>query len=89
MAGVSQELEDLTDVCNPASRCPAPAVYHHDGRTRTGALLNVSVERQFPRVGDVTLDARDDVVAVRIADVDGGAWLRECRGRTGREHEKD
>jgi hypothetical protein len=76
-------------VRDTASRCPAPAVNHHDGWTRAGSLLDVSVERQLAGVGNITLDAGDDVVAVGIADLERGARLREGRTRAERECEED
>src|SRR4029453_16633959 len=89
VARVSQELEDLSDMSGTAARRPSAAVNDHDGRTRTGALLNVGVEGQVACVGNLALDARDDVVAVGIADVERGARLRECRGRSECECEND
>ena len=73
-----------------AARCPAPAVDHHDRWTRTGPLLDVGVERQLPGgVGNITLDAGNDVVAVWIADVERRARLRKRRTRAERECEKE
>ena len=62
---------------------------HHDRWTRAGSLLDVGVERQVTGVGNITLDAGDDVVAVGIADVERGALLRERRTRAERECEED
>ena len=72
-----------------AARCPAPAVNHHDRRTRTRPLLNVGVEREVSGIGDVPLDAGNDVVAVGIADVERGARLRKRRTRAERECEQE
>ena len=84
-----QELEELSDVSGPTAGCPGAAVDDDYRRTRAGARLNVSVERQLPGVRDVALDARDDVVAVSIADVERRAGLRERCRRTRREQEQE
>ena len=63
---------------------PRPAVNHDDGRAAGGALLHVRVERKIPGIGDVSLDAGNDVVAVGIANVQRGARL----GGRRRSHEQ-
>jgi hypothetical protein len=75
-------------VSGTAARCPAPAVDHHNRWTRAGPLLDVGVERQLPGVGNISLDAGNDVVAVGIADVERGTWLRGGCTRTYRECEE-
>ncbi len=89
VARVSQELEDLSDMSGTAARRPSAAMNDHYGRTKTGTLLNVGVEGQVACVGNLALDARDDVVAVGIADVERRARLRECRRRSECECEND
>src|SRR5688572_20795565 len=89
VAGVSQELEDLSDMGGTAARCPSAAMNDHYGRTRAGTLLNVGVEGQVAGVGDLALHARNDVVAVGIANVERRARLRECRRRSECECKND
>ena len=55
-----------------------------EGRRR--ALLHVRIERQIAGVGDVTLDAGNDVVAVGVADPERRTVLR---GRVGVQGEQD
>ena len=79
VARVSQEFENLSDMSDAAARRPCAAMNDDDGRTTARAWLNVGVERQVAGIADISPDARDDVVAVGIADVERRAGLRECR----------
>jgi hypothetical protein len=52
---------------------------HDDRGPAAGPSLNVRIEREVARIAYVSLDARDDVVAVRIVHPEGRARLRERR----------
>ena len=57
-----------------------------DGWSMGTAALHVGIERQITGVGDITLDARDDVVALGVTNLQSGARLRE---RGSRQCEKE
>ena len=48
---------------DPAAGRPAAAMNHDDGRAAAGALLHICIEREIAGIGDISLDAGNDVVA--------------------------
>ena len=89
VAGLGQKLEKLSGEGAAAARVPVAAVNDDDGRAAIPGLLNVRIQCQRDPVDtavhDVAADARDDVVAIEIANLDRQALSR--RGAFQRRHE--
>ena len=73
------DLENLPDMRDAAAGRPPAAMNHDDGRAAGGALLHVRIEREIAGIGDVPLDARNDVVAIGIANLKRRTRLRGSR----------